>query len=69
MKYYIMVWTTFYIPIKTVRIHRNDAPWITGKLKSLIRLRQKAYEQNNNTLYKFYRNLVNKERKSKGQGL
>ena len=51
------------VPIKTVRIHCNDAPWITGELKSLTRLRQRAYEQNSNTLYKFYRNLVNKERK------
>ena len=51
------------VPIKTVRIHCNDAPWITGELKSLTRLRHRAYEQNSNTLYKFYRNLVNKERK------
>ena len=51
------------VPFKTVRIHCNDAPWITGELKSLTRLRQRAYEQNSNTLYKFYRNLVDKERK------
>ena len=36
---------------------------MTGHLKSLIRLRQKAYKQNNHFLFKFYRNRVNRERK------
>ena len=36
---------------------------MTGHLKSLIRLRQKAYNQNNYFLFKFYRNRVNRERK------
>lgn len=50
-------------PTKKIRIHRNDPPWITTKFKSLITLRQKAFTSNNETMFKFYRNKVNRERK------
>ena len=48
---------------KRVKIHYNDAPWITKKLKSLISQRQKAFHHGNRVVFKFYRNVVNKERK------
>ena len=51
------------MPLKTVRIHINDAPWMTAQLKDLINCRQKALAQGNQALFKFYRNRVNKERK------
>jgi hypothetical protein len=50
-------------PTKKVKIHRNDTPWMSANLKSLIAIRQKAFANNNETLFKFYRNKVNKERK------
>ena len=50
-------------PTKKVKIHRNDTPWMTVNIKSLIAHRQKAFKNNNGTLFKFYRNKVNKERK------
>ena len=51
------------MPLKTVRIHINDAPWMTAQLKDLINCRQKALAQGNQALFKFYRNRVNTERK------
>lgn len=50
------------MPTKTVKIHENDPPWMTGQLKQLIRKRQETLISNP-TLFKFYRNKVNKERK------
>ena len=51
------------LPQKRLKIHRNDAPWISPKLKSLIVHRQKAYYQDNKLLFHYYRNKVNRERK------
>lgn len=51
------------MPTKLVKLHRNDVPWMTGQLKLLIRKRQEALNQSNPTLFRFYRNKVNKERK------
>ena len=51
------------MPITAKRIHINDAPWITTKLKGLIRKRQKALNNGNQTVFKYYRNKVNWERK------
>ena len=52
------------MPEKHVKFHRNDNPWITEKLKQLIKFRQRAFSSNNITLFKFYRNKVNRMRKS-----
>ena len=52
------------MPEKHVKFHRNDTPWITEKLKHLIKLRQLAFSSGNTTLFKFYRNKVNRMRKS-----
>jgi hypothetical protein len=51
------------MPAKTIKIHTQDAPWITGHLKSLIQKRQKALSQDSLTKFRFYRNRVNRERK------
>lgn len=52
------------MPARTVKIHTCDAPWITGHLKSLIQKRQQAFVQNRPVLFRYYRNRVNRERKS-----
>ena len=54
------------MPVRKVRINTSDAPWMTQHLKSLILKRQKAFHRNGaeSTHYKFYRNVVNRERKA-----
>ena len=54
------------MPIKRVRVNTRDAPWMTDNLKSLIIKRQKAFHEHGgeSPQYKFYRNKVNRERKS-----
>ena len=51
------------MPTKTINLHINDVPWVTGHLKHLIKCRQKALKDNCPTQFKFYRNQVNRERK------
>ena len=52
------------MPEKTIKVYPKDAPWISVKLKGLIRQRQAAFLSNKHGLsYKFYRNAVNRERK------
>ena len=51
------------MPTKSVKLHSNDAPWMTGHLRLLIRERQKALNEKNTHLFRFYRNKVNRERK------
>ena len=51
------------MPLRTVRIHTNNVPWMTAHLKYLVYCRQKALAQGNQQLFKFYRSRVNKERK------
>ena len=54
------------MPIRRVRVNTSDAPWMNDHLKSLILKRQKAFHDGGwgSMLYKFYRNAVNRERKS-----
>ena len=53
------------MPIKKIRINLADAPCMTQHLKSLILKRQKAFHDHGaaSSQYKFYRNIVNRERK------
>ena len=51
------------MPLKTVKRHVNDAPWINSELKELIILRQKAFAEGDTEIFKHYRNIVNRERK------
>ncbi|PFX26077.1 putative RNA-directed DNA polymerase from transposon X-element [Stylophora pistillata] len=47
------------LPTKRVKIHQNDAPWISLRLKSLISRRQTAYHSRNKRLFNYYRNMLN----------
>ena len=51
--------------IKKIRINLADAPRMTQHLRSLILKRQKAFHDHGaaSSQYKFYRNIVNRERK------
>ena len=44
------------MPLKTVKFHVNDSPWITSELKELIIVRQKAFAEGSTELFKHYRN-------------
>ena len=54
------------MPVKNVRINPKDAQWMTQELKTLILKRQKAFHRHgaNSAIFKFYRNSVNRSRKS-----
>ena len=53
------------MPERTRKVHPKDAPWMTIKLKELIRSRQEAFHADRHgPVYRFYRNKVNKERKA-----
>ncbi len=47
-----------FFPTKTVKIHEEDKPFITGKIKKLISKRNKAYKSGNTALYKRLRNQI-----------
>ena len=54
------------MPVKQIKLSANHVRWMNLRLKSLIQKRQKAFVSNDtdSTNFKFYRNLVNRERKS-----
>lgn len=52
------------MPLKEDKLHCNNPPWLTVEFKNLIKRRQRAFANNNTTLYRYYRNQVNRERKS-----
>ena len=54
------------MPTTEIKISVTDAPWMTHRLKTLIKKRQKAFYTYgvNSDEFKYYRNLVNSERKS-----
>lgn len=52
------------MPERSIKVYPKDAPWMTIKLKELIRLRQNAFHSNKKgPVFRFYRNAVNRERK------
>ena len=53
------------MPAKPVKICTADVPWMNESLKSLIMKRQKAFCAHcpNSTQFKYFRNLVNRQRK------
>ena len=51
------------MPLKRVKVHANDPPWVTSDFKKLIKARQQAYSNGEIETYRHYRNLVNRERK------
>ena len=54
------------MPVRRVRVNTSDVPWMTPHLKSLILKRQRAFREHGaeSSSFKFYRNVVNRERKS-----
>lgn len=54
------------MPLRRINVFTADAPWMNQNLKSLIKKRQNAFNTNglDSTLFKYYRNLVNRERKA-----
>ena len=53
-----------YLPFKEVRRCSNDRPWITDSFRNLVQRRQRALKDGQMTLYRMYRNRVNRARKS-----
>ena len=51
------------LPLRSKAIHSRDPPWINSGLKDLIRRRQRALAENNQPMFRFLRNRVNRERK------
>ena len=51
------------MPMKIKRIHNNDAPKMSVKLKRAIKKCQRAFKDGNRNFFRYYRNLVNSERK------
>ena len=50
------------MPERTIKLHSNDAPWVTEDFKRLISLRKRAFSSGKLILFKFYRNKVNRTR-------
>ena len=46
------------IPLRTVKQHPNDKPWITPAIREFIKKRQQAWLNDDLPLYKVYRNKV-----------
>ena len=53
-----------FLPIKIVKQNTNDHPWITDDFHRLINLRQFYFHNGNKIMFNFYRNKVNRTRKS-----
>ena len=51
------------MPLRTFKIHVNDAPRVTAEFKALIKSRQKAFAQGNIERYRLLHNVTNRERK------
>ena len=47
-----------FFPTKTVNVHDEDKPFLTGEIKKLIDERNKAFESGNVTLFKAFQNLI-----------
>ena len=50
-----------FLPIKTVKLHDNDKPWVTPEFKKIIGTRQKAFHHGKSPHYQQLRNQVNRE--------
>ena len=48
----------FFFPIKTFKLHEDDKPFITGRLKKLMAKRNKARKSGNFELFKRLRNQI-----------
>lgn len=52
------------MPVKKSMMHARDAPWVSPEFKELVRLRQKAFNDGDVNRFHYYRNAVNRERKT-----
>ena len=52
-----------FFPIKIIKLHANDKPWVTPEFKEIIKDRQKAYHDGNIQKYNYLRSLANRKRK------
>ncbi|PFX13909.1 hypothetical protein AWC38_SpisGene21974 [Stylophora pistillata] len=52
------------MPVKKSTIHARDAPWVSPEFKELVKLRRKAFSDRDVSLFHYYRNAVNRERKA-----
>jgi exonuclease III len=52
-----------HLPFHTVVRNSNDLPWVTDKFRRLIKKRQYHFHNNNDIMFRFFRNKVNRERK------
>ena len=48
------------MPLKTIKLHVNDTPWVSAEFKALIKLRQKAYTQGDTKRFRHLRNIINR---------
>ncbi|KXJ10174.1 RNA-directed DNA polymerase from mobile element jockey [Exaiptasia diaphana] len=51
------------MPVRSIKIHESDRPWISTQFKQLVKRRQQAFASGNTPLFKILRNKVNRERK------
>ena len=47
-----------FFPMKSMKFHHSDKPWITPSIKMLVKERQKAFHSQNTPLWKSLRNKV-----------
>ena len=52
-----------HMPLRTIKKHREDKPWITEGMKCAISYRQAAHKSGNKTRFKYWRNHVNRMNK------
>jgi hypothetical protein len=52
---------TIFFPVKTVRLHANDKPWMNDRVKNLINQRQKAFAEGDKSTWTDLKNRVIKE--------
>ncbi|XP_072042807.1 uncharacterized protein [Amphiura filiformis] len=50
-----------FFPLTTVKVHNNNKPWMSDKIKKLVKKRQLAFSTGNNEVYKKLRNKVQRE--------
>ena len=51
------------MPVRSVKVHQTDRPWLNADLKRLIQKRQQAFSSGDTFLFRLLRNKVNRERK------
>ena len=56
-----------FFPLRNVKLHHSDKPWMTASLKNLIMERQRAFHCGNIHLWHYYRDKVKLEIISKKQ--